>query len=240
MGQTASTPNPDTQLQVIGAALLRTGRASFSLALSILIDGPVYHSGTQLTRGAPSELKTWIRILRSWLAGDRRTVLSEMERHINGYAAITDAPGCQLLPELLELYPDAKVVCTVHAFTRLWFLRLLLLPVPGKRHFIDFLWLLRRQWSCLYADGRCLESAKDVGDTLLCEGVYARHIAWVEENVPADRLVFFDEVPKEIPFPHVNDAEGIAQTGRYYLRQAMMRWVGIIAVGAVTIVSLTR
>ncbi|KAF7181850.1 hypothetical protein CNMCM7691_001147 [Aspergillus felis] len=262
MGQTASAPKPGTQIQVIGAGLPRTGTASFSTALTILLDGPVYHGGTQTTRGPPSELKSWVRILRAWLEGEKRTVLSLIERRLVGYAAITDTPGCQLLPELLELYPDAMVVCTVrdpvaweksmnqiHSFTRLWFLKALLLPLPGMRHFVDFSWLLRQQWSNLYGDGRRFNSVKEVSDTLPQRGVYSRHVAWLEENVPADRLVFFDvregweplckalgkDVPTDIPFPHINDSEQITRTARYHIQQALLRWAGIFAIAGLAI-----
>ncbi|PYI35365.1 NAD dependent epimerase/dehydratase [Aspergillus indologenus CBS 114.80] len=272
MGQTASAPQPGTQLQVIGAGLPRTGTASFSAALTILLDGPVYHGGTQLTRGGPGELKAWIRILRCWLAGgeqspQRRECQRLLRHQLDGYAAITDAPGCQLLPELLALYPDAKVICTVrdpvaweksmaqvHSFTRLHFLKLLLLPLPGMRHFVDFTWLLRRQWCRLYADDRSLTSVQQVRDTLIHRGVYERHIAWLEANVPADRVVFVDvrdgweplcralgkEVPAGIPFPRINDADAIARTGREYIRRAMARWVAILGVAGTAVLLLQR
>lgn len=30
-----------------------------------------------------------------------------------GFVATTDSPGAQFVEELMELYPDAKVICTV-------------------------------------------------------------------------------------------------------------------------------
>ncbi|PYH49306.1 sulfotransferase family protein [Aspergillus saccharolyticus JOP 1030-1] len=270
MGQTASAPRPGTQLQVIGAGLPRTGTASFSAALSILLDGPVYHGGTQLTRGPPGELKAWVRILRCWLAGGEQQwgECQRLLRHqLDGYAAITDAPGCQLLPELMALYPDAKVICTVrdpvsweksmaqvHSFTRLGCLKLLLLPLPGMRHFVEFTWLLRRQWCRLYADDQSLTSVQQVSGTLIHRGIYERHIAWLEANVPADRVVFVDvrdgweplcralgkEVHPDIPFPRINDADAIARTGREYIRRAMVRWVGILGVAGTAVLLVRR
>ncbi|OGM51150.1 hypothetical protein ABOM_000111 [Aspergillus bombycis] len=221
MGQTASVPKPGTQIQVIGAGLPRTGTASFSTALAILLDGPVYHGGTQITRGSPCELKSWIRILRAWLEGDRATVLSLIKVRLNGYAAITDTPGCQLLPELLQLYPDAKVICT---------------------------------WSNLYADGRRFNSEKEVSDTIPQGVIYSRHVAWLQENVPAEQLVFFDvregweplckslrkDVLTDIPFPHVNDSEGVARTARYHAQQALIRWAAIFAIAGIAITGFMR
>ena len=66
MGNQASSPKPGTKFQVIGAGLSRTGTASFSEALRILLGGPVYHGGTQTTMGEPVEIKSWIKILKHW------------------------------------------------------------------------------------------------------------------------------------------------------------------------------
>jgi hypothetical protein len=32
---------------------------------------------------------------------------------MDGYVATVDAPGAQFVPELMELYPDVMVICTV-------------------------------------------------------------------------------------------------------------------------------
>jgi hypothetical protein len=50
MGQKVSVPKAGAEIQVIGAGLPRTGTASFSAALEILLDGPTYHGGTQISR----------------------------------------------------------------------------------------------------------------------------------------------------------------------------------------------
>ncbi|KAL4812930.1 P-loop containing nucleoside triphosphate hydrolase protein [Aspergillus spinulosporus] len=264
MGQTASVPKPGTQIQVIGAGLPRTGTTSFSAALAILLDSPVYHINTQITAGTPAEIKAWIRILRAWVNDDRSTVLSLLRSRLSGYAAVTDTPGCQFIPELLELYPHAKVICTVrdpeawersmtqaHGMTVLWFLRILLLPHPGMRHFVDFTWLVRRLWSGRYANGRRLNSVKNVRETLPTRETYARHLAWLKEVVPADRLVMFDvregwgplcealgkELPAgDVPFPHENDSAGIERTARYHIQRALICWAGILAVAGFAIV----
>jgi hypothetical protein len=72
------------------------------------------------------------------------TILAD---RFEGYAAVTDAPGTGLVKEMLELYPDAKVICTVRdpdAWVKsmdtvanaatLWFLGIVLLPLPGMYH----------------------------------------------------------------------------------------------------------
>lgn len=250
MGQKASVPQPGTTIQVIGAGLSRTGTSSFGVALEILLDGPVYHGGTQATMGLPIEIKSLIEILRRWLAGgesNRHIVLKLLQHRLDGFAAITDAPGSQLVPELLELYPDAKVICTVRDLDSweksleqisnvsiIWFLRPILLPLPGMRHFVDFITLIRLQWDKLYGKGTPIRQ------------MYHLHVAWLKEVVPEDRLVFFNvkdgweplckalgkDVPDQ-PFPHINDSEAVDKIVRFHIRRGLTRWALILAVGAV-------
>ncbi|KAF4820198.1 hypothetical protein CGCSCA5_v004015 [Colletotrichum siamense] len=117
MGQEASKPKPGTKLQVIGAGLPRTGTASFSKALEILLNGPVHHGGTQVTRGPESEIRSWIAALEHTpikSAEDDKVVRETLRNHLDdGFAAVLDVPGMLFLEELLEMHPGVKVICTV-------------------------------------------------------------------------------------------------------------------------------
>ncbi|KAJ5450412.1 NAD dependent epimerase/dehydratase [Penicillium daleae] len=253
MGQKPSVPRPGTKFQVIGAGLPRTGTASFSSALEILCDGPVFHCGTQATLGPTLQIKQWMEILRCWLAGsesDREIMLRVLKRQLDGYAAVTDSPGAQFVPELMELYPDAKVICTirdpvaweksmeqVRNATVPWYLHLVLLPLPGLMYFIPYLHLLAAQWEKLY------------GEAIPTRHTYDRHIAWLKEVVPEDRLVFFEvtegwpalcealgrEIPKDRPFPHINDADAVDEISKMHIRRGLTRWVVILAAGTATV-----
>ncbi|KAJ5593919.1 uncharacterized protein N7459_000127 [Penicillium hispanicum] len=255
MGQQASVPKPGAEIQVIGAGLSRTGTSSFSAALEILLDGPTYHGGTQISRGPSVEIQSWMEALQFWIRRGPRWQ-SQLQKiiyqRLEGYTAVTDAPCSQFVPEMLDVYPNAKVICTTRdpiawekSMTQLkslalaWFLRVVLLPLPGMRHFVDYANLLSIQWERLYSI-----KAEDHG-----RETYARHIAWLKETVPEDRLVFFDvkdgweplcqalgkEVPKDIPFPRLNDSEGIERTAQYHIQRGLMRWgmmLGAVAVAA--------
>ena len=253
MGQKPSIPRPGTTLQVIGAGLPRTGTASFSAALEILLQGPIFHCGTQSTLGPAAQVKTWIQILHHWLSGnpsERPAMLHLLTRQLDGYAAITDSPGSQFIPELLVLYPHAPVVCTVRdpaawersmdqvmSLTVAWFLRWVLLPLPGMRHFIPYLHLIADQWFRLYGESRPTQLT------------YHRHIAWLKETVPPDRLVFFDvrdgwgplcaalgvDVPADCAFPRVNDSAAIETVANMHVRRGLARWAVILAVGAASV-----
>ncbi|PYH71030.1 uncharacterized protein BO88DRAFT_479075 [Aspergillus vadensis CBS 113365] len=115
-----------------------------------------------------------------------------------------------------------------------WVLRVIMLPIPGIRHFMDFLALIALQWQRIYG--------RNGGPG----GAYHKHIEWLKEVVPEERLVFIDirdgwgplwkalgmEVPKDIPFPRVNDSEAITRAVRQHGRRGLIRWVCIFAVVA--------
>ncbi|KAE8343764.1 hypothetical protein BDV24DRAFT_149364 [Aspergillus arachidicola] len=186
--------------------------------LNILLQGPVYHGGTQNTMGSPIEIKSWTQILRHWLSPnpqDRQITLNLLRQRLDGCAAITNAPGAQLVPELLELYPEAKTICTVRdpdvwiksmdqvaGLATLWFLRVALLPLPGMRHFVDYI------------------------------DIYELHVEWLKKVIPEDRLVFFHISDG------INDSEAIAQTAKYHIQRGLVRWAGILSVVGVAVAAV--
>lgn len=252
MGNQPSTPVPGTKLQVIGAGLLRTGTASLSEALRILLDAPIYHSGTQVALGPPDEILSWINILTLPPArtdSERSDLRHQLQNRLDGYAAVTDSPAVQFLPELLEMYPDAIVVCTVRdrlawqksvqaldSTVSRWFLRVVLFPLPVMRHIVDFGSALRATFDRQYG----WERPRTVQ-------MYDRHLELVEKLVPADRLLLFDvrdgwgplckalgkEVPKDIPFPNINDGASIDRVAKKVVKKGLTRWMVIISTAAI-------
>lgn len=197
--------------------------------------------------GPPVEILSWIKVLTLFpfrVDSDRKAALSFIRQRLDGFAAVTDAPGTGLIPELLELYPDAKVICTVRdaeawersmvgvasASTK-WFLRGVLLPLPTMRHFVDYINALRDQWLYLYGE---TEPPTRVS--------YNRHMEWLKEIVPADRLVFLEvkdgweplckalgkDIP-DVPFPRINDSEAIDTFAAKTAKRGLVRWSVLLA-----------
>jgi hypothetical protein len=262
MGAQPSTPKPGTEFQVIGAGLSRTGTASFSEALRILLEGPVYHGGTQSTLGPPVEIKSLTRILTKLFHYPERTNANEQEglrlikERFNGYAAVTDAPASGLVPELLKLHPNAKVICTVRdpkaweksmegvaSVSTMAFLNVILFPVPGMRHFPNYINKLREQWVTLYGDA---------GREPFTVETYDRHIAWLKRVVPEEQLFFFavkdgweplckaldKPVPKDIPFPRINDGEAINRLAKEKVTQGIIRWLIVIVTAGLALIPM--
>ncbi|KAK5992092.1 hypothetical protein PT974_05490 [Cladobotryum mycophilum] len=251
MGQQYSAPKEGAEFRVIGAGFPRTGTASFSKALESLLDGPVYHGGTQLTLGPESEVKKWIKLFspKPPLSPDETTSrgnLKLIKGQLTGYVATTDVPGVCLVPQLLELYPDAKVICTVrdidsweksmegvsNAATQ-WFLWFVLFPLPTMRLFPRFVDVMRPHWLHMYGE---IEPPTRKS--------YNGHMEQLKEIVPADRLFFVDvrdgweplckaldvPVPKDIPFPRINDSKAIEDMAKKQLIRGLSSWVAIFAV----------
>ncbi|KAM0327701.1 hypothetical protein ACHAQA_005996 [Verticillium albo-atrum] len=251
MGQQYSQPRPGTKLRVIGAGLPRTGTTSFGRALEILLDGPVYHCGTQLTLGPETDIKTWIQVLSQFPPKDRSMRIANIDhvkRLTEGFAAITDSPACSLVPELMEAHPDAVVLCTVRdvdgwvkSMDRVanvavqWFLRFALYLLPSLRFFPDYINVLREQFVSMYGESEPLTRK-----------TYDTHIAWLKEVVPPEKLVFVDvrdgwgpicraldlPVPQDVPFPRINDGEAAEAFARKHVGRGLLRWATVLGTGA--------
>src|SRR5438105_279610 len=89
-------------LKVIGSGLGRTGTMSTKLALEQIGFGPCHHMVEVFSH--PESLPLWIA------AGDGQPDFDAM---FAGYQSMVDHPGCQYWRELMDVYPDAKVLHTV-------------------------------------------------------------------------------------------------------------------------------
>lgn len=145
MGQSPSIPTDMSRdLRVIGAGFSRTGTVSFAMALEILLQGPVCHSGTAIlmreegtsssllypsalsrnpkpensTNTAPDYVRKWTAIQSSTASQDLiHTNLSSLTA---GYIATTDTPAILFTEELCALYPKAIVICTTRERAAWW------------------------------------------------------------------------------------------------------------------------
>ena len=90
--------------------------------------------------------RKWVAAYEARRRGDRRLCLKLLRELTRGYVGITDLPGIGFLPELRELYPDARVVLVTRDPRRWWrslgvlgrnatrwYLPYLTAPVPGWR-----------------------------------------------------------------------------------------------------------
>jgi len=202
-------------MKVIGAGLPRTGTASTKSALEMLLDGKSYHMKTLVDSEEP--MVAW----HHWLVEGGELDLEEITK---GYVACVDSPLCFMYKELMELYPDAKVLLNVRDADR-WFSswnglmkmveRVRFARFLNKRikMFLEFLDVMRPKYNLVGSEADHLAQ-------------FERHNAEVRAHVPADRLLEFNvkegweplceflEVPvPDRPFPHLNSGPSMLWKG---------------------------
>jgi hypothetical protein len=212
-------------MQVIGAGFGRTGTMSMQAALEIL-GYRCYHM-KEVTEHA-GHLQAWHQFVAGSAGMDWRALFKDFQ-------ATVDFPACTYYRELLQEFPDAKVVLNVRDPDR-WFDSFLTLQettdrfrvfrfIPRARRFLNFVDLLLPK---VFVDPR---------DRARCIQVFEQHNREVQQHVPADRLLVFSvqdgweplctflghAVPPEIPFPHLN--EGKETLERLAHERLFGRWI---------------
>ena len=235
-------------LKIIGAGFGRTGTLSVYTALRQL-GFPCYHMFEVLeNKDNESHLDFWRKVANSEPGAQH-----DWEQVFARYTATVDNPACCVWRELMEAYPDAKVLLTVHPrgadawyestmdtiyFTEtMWQFKVLELATPFGRKFGDM--SRKLIWR------RSHENT--MGDRNRAIAHYHRHIEDVKAAVPADRLLVFSvgegweplcrfldmPVPEE-PFPNVNDRAAIKKTLNAMTRGAYV----ILGLGAAALAAV--
>ena len=116
-------------IQVIGAGLPRTGTSSLVAAMEILGFGPSFHFTEVIYN--PKYSPIFERLLKAFRTAGSRFVpqnkeesdamKDELKNIFRGYKSTFDAPACHFVPELVELYPHAKVLLSVRDSDEAWF-----------------------------------------------------------------------------------------------------------------------
>lgn len=124
MGQQPSRPTDmSKEVQVIGCGMSRKGTVSFGMACERLLDGPAYHVGQAIAIREEAHLLKWIDIVRHTPCKneeDRAYVKAGLREQFKGYTATTDSPTIHFVEEQMELYPKAKIICSVRDFDDWW------------------------------------------------------------------------------------------------------------------------
>lgn len=220
-------------IKLIGAGFGRTGTTSIKAALEELGFGKCYHMIEVLSH--PRHVGVW----SAALAGKT----PDWPTFFTGYQATVDWPGCTFYQELMQVYPEAKVLLTVRDPEK-WYestcntiyqlprspaMRILRMFVPHLRRF----YAMNEQliWQGTFG-GRFADRQHAIA-------VFQAHIAAVKEFVPAERLLVYDvregweplcqflEVPVPVgkPFPRLNDTATMQR----------MMWVSFVVLLAILV-----
>ena len=211
-----------------------------------------------LTSNDEFHVKTQMQILERTPiknAEDKLFVLNKLSMLVDGYAATADSAMCQFVPELLELYPDAVVICTVRdpdAWSKSMgelantsfqtALAVILFWVPCLRYFPRWVDLLHAgRWGELYT----LPGEKPS----FARQTWERHMAYLSRSVPKARLIFYDvrdnweplckvvgvPVPNGVEFPKINDGAAMDTFAQKQIQRGLARWAVACLVATVVI-----
>jgi hypothetical protein len=201
-------------LEVIGAGFGRTGTNSLKLALEHLGFGPCHHMFE--VRDNPDQLPNWEAAAR----GEK----VDWDEVFDGYRSQVDFPGARYWRELAGHFPKAKVILTIRDPDR-WFdsVQATVLPfltARGKHpvpHVNAIAEMGHQTVAVQVFDDRMSERDHAIR-------IFKRHVAEVQAEIPADRLLTFDlrdgweplcaflgvSVPG-IPFPKTNSSKQFSE-----------------------------
>jgi hypothetical protein len=214
---------PVVSLDVIGVGFGRTGTLSLKLALERLGFAPCEHMINLHTER--SRIALWLEAAHRKERGEP----VDWSVLFAGYRATVDWPGVFFWRELITAFPIAKVVLTVRDPQR-WYASasetILRLnepraadgsPLPLAPEVIERRKALDPLLDAVFYQGTLEGHAADRD---LAIDIFTRHVADVQAEVPADRLLLFEvgqgweplcrflgvPIPEGESFPHVNDS----------------------------------
>ncbi|KAI0196363.1 P-loop containing nucleoside triphosphate hydrolase protein [Astrocystis sublimbata] len=253
MGGVPSVPrDPSRRLQVICAGYARTGTSTMALAVEQLLDGPFLHGGTQVLNREDAYCKKWVQVYEAKARGDKATTLRLLREVTAGFIGVADMPPLDFIPELMELYPEAKVVLVERdpdrwldslmvvsrASNKPW-LPYLVWVVPGWRWFPE----LVKHYGVSAKRIMQLEPRGEVkrGTKLL--------INWnneVKDMVPSEKLLvmrleegwaplckFLGVPTPKGPLPRANDTEAAIQISNHVTKRLTQIWGTAVGTAAV-------
>ncbi len=203
-------------LRVIGAGFGRTGTLSMKTVLEELGFAPCYHMVEVFQH--PEAVPYWEAAVEGNFV-DWHAIFGK-------YQATVDWPGCTFYEQLMQVYPDAKVLLNVRDFDS-WYESVLSTIYPASRNrptpeMLSMFDAEHVRW------GKTINTLiwqktfhNRFDDKTYARSVFEQHYEEVKRKVPAERLLIYSvkegweplcaflnvEVPQNTPFPRLNDRE---------------------------------
>lgn len=218
-------------MDVIGVGIGRTGTLSLKAALERLGFGPCYHMFEVFS--APKRMQDWQHAVEGGEV--------DWDRVFAGYRATVGWPGAVFWRQLVDHYPQAKVVLSVRE-PRRWYestynsvyqfaVRDTAPPGMTEAQWKQYKETLLPTIRAMVWDGTFGGRFEEMEHAI---EVFNRHNAEVQRAVPADRLLVYQvrdgwsplcdflgaDVPPE-PFPHVNTSGSVGGTVQQLMGQAV-------------------
>ncbi|KAI0801581.1 P-loop containing nucleoside triphosphate hydrolase protein [Xylaria sp. FL0064] len=244
MGGVPSVPRDSSRkVQVICAGYARTGTSTMALAVEQLLNGPFLHGGTQVLNREDAYCKNWVQVYEAKARGDKPETLRLLREVTAGFVGVADMPPLDFIPELMELYPEAKVVLVERDPDR-WFESLMVVSRASNKPWLPYLVWAVPGWRWFpslmkhYA-----ESAKRImqiepkGEVKRGTKLIINWNNMVKEMVPPEKLLvmqlkdgwaplckFLDVPVPDGPLPRANDTEAAIQISNHVTRRLAQIW----------------
>ncbi|PYH44722.1 sulfotransferase family protein [Aspergillus saccharolyticus JOP 1030-1] len=250
-------------LRVLSLGLTRTGSESMMDALRILGYYEAYH-GYQAMISNPRDCEMWQKALRAKYDGlGERFGREEWDRLLGHCQAVSDLPAICFAEDLIEAYPDAKVIVTVRDVDE-WYESMMTLVTSIDTPINTYIFVplvitlntifrsrFRLVPETFFKAGECFYGPDIRNDA---RETYRNHVAKIQALVPKDRLLlyhvtegweplckFLGQPVPEVPMPRSNTkADMLARHEacmQLNLRECMWKAVkGTVVVGAALVI----
>ncbi|KAH8800223.1 hypothetical protein F5884DRAFT_686139 [Xylogone sp. PMI_703] len=111
--------DPNRPMQVLALGLPRTGTDSLRQALSILGYNHVYH-GFDIVL-SPPDCQAWSQLFTRKQKDNCQLTAQDFDHILGHCEALTDQPACLLSSDLIDAYPDAKIILNQRRDVDTWY-----------------------------------------------------------------------------------------------------------------------
>ena len=196
-------------MKAIGVGFGRTGTSSLQAALEELLGGKCYHMKEVMLH--PAHLQAWQELAVGKISA------MDWEWLFADYLATVDCPVCMYYDELMEVFPEAKVILTIRDPQQWWKSFNRLMSTVNKARLLCF-FVPKLRKMAQFTDKIIIQ---DVFEGRVekehCIRIFERHNETVRQVVPKHRLLEYDvrqgweplceflevPIPKKT-FPHLN------------------------------------
>ncbi|KAJ5083307.1 hypothetical protein N7456_012734 [Penicillium angulare] len=240
--------NDKSPLQVLCAGLPRCATSSIQAALESQFVGlqPCMHMAYVVPHADRSDIL--LKAIQERDVEKRRKLLYLI---FDGFQATADFPGCAFIDDLMDMYPDAKIILNKRpGGGESWAKSIAILSwaATSTYYAITFLWKTDRNLHNMWIAYMeiCREKFGFTQEELFTAKHYAVHNAWVHaeaakrgrevlEYEPVDGWgpicgLVGKEAPKDEPFPHRNDASEIRTLTKVLYARGVVSWLVLAGV----------
>ncbi|KAJ7775346.1 P-loop containing nucleoside triphosphate hydrolase protein [Mycena metata] len=227
MDAKAAIPARKVPMEILVLGFCRTGTASMRAALSVLGYGGAHHIGRVMQN--PGEIAAWNAAIDSKFQPTGRYNHPNWDQLLGEFRVVADVPGILFAEELIQAYPDARVILTTRDPDRWWkSMHTTLLVMLDLKHTRLARWLnphgLGRFVPFARRNLEILLGPLDTIDEVTAKMRYVQYNDNIQQLVPPGRLleykmgqgweslcVFLDKEVPRVEFPHKNDTKMILE-----------------------------